>query len=127
MEHKSDVIGSNCEILESGRTIPIRFSRQSTTELLVAAEQTASFFPYNRKKKKKNENHKHITPSRNTMKASNNHRMEKRKKKSIVAIFFFKMVKMPSYSSLSIIHQSQNSRSRLHLVNQKGISIYDTQ
>lgn len=29
-----------------GLTSPIRFSRHSMTELLVAAEQTASFFPW---------------------------------------------------------------------------------
>lgn len=33
-------------------TIPIRFSRQSITELLVAAEQTANFLPYNNEQKK---------------------------------------------------------------------------
>ena len=31
-----------------GLTSPIRFSRHSITELFVAAEQTASFVPYNR-------------------------------------------------------------------------------
>lgn len=35
-------------ICESGLTIPIRFSRQRITELLVAAEQTASNFPCKR-------------------------------------------------------------------------------
>ena len=35
-----------------GLTIPIRFSRHRITELLVAAEQTASFFPYQSKWKR---------------------------------------------------------------------------
>jgi len=35
------------EYKENGLTIPIRFSRHRITELLVAAEQTASFFPCN--------------------------------------------------------------------------------
>lgn len=33
-----------------------RFSRQSTTELLVAAEQTANFLPYNHQPKSKYDN-----------------------------------------------------------------------
>jgi hypothetical protein len=39
---------NNENMYEIELTIPIRFSRQRITELLVAAEQTASFFPYNR-------------------------------------------------------------------------------
>jgi len=35
------------EYKDNGLTIPIRFSRHRITELLVAAEQTASFFPCN--------------------------------------------------------------------------------
>ena len=35
---------------KQGLTIPIKFSRQSTTELLVAAEQIASFLPWNQER-----------------------------------------------------------------------------
>jgi hypothetical protein len=38
---------NNENMYEIELTIPIRFSRQRITELLVAAEHTASFFPCN--------------------------------------------------------------------------------
>ena len=56
-------------------TFPIRLSRHNITELLVAAEQTASFFPYN------NERHK-ITPIK----------IEKARPWSYVTEYILKMV-----------------------------------
>lgn len=46
MQSNKEIPTSNSENkYESALTSPIRFSRQRITELLVAAEQTASFFP----------------------------------------------------------------------------------
>lgn len=53
-------------MLESEYTIPIRFSRQSTTELLVAAEQIASIFPFRMEKEngKKQVNNRYKQPGK---------------------------------------------------------------
>lgn len=50
VKHKNEDACFNFMVLQNGPTSPIRFSRQSMTELLVAAEQTANFFPYNNSK-----------------------------------------------------------------------------
>jgi hypothetical protein len=41
----------DARIKSTAGTVPKRFLRQNTTELFVAAEQTATRIPYNRKKK----------------------------------------------------------------------------